>query len=523
MNPPPRWPFIFLTALSLSIGWGIRGNFGHETGAMIPGALAAMAAVLLSRREDWWQRIVFFAFFGALGWSFSGSISYMQVIAYTHSGHSASVLYGFACLFVIGLLWAALGGAGTALAACLSREQLASFFGPITAIFVAWIIQDVGEAVIVNARPNYRHESPLYWYDTDWLGVSTAILAVLGWVVARRRIDPACSLILHMAMGWWIGFLVLVVLLGWRMTPPRGDNWAGCVGMVIGLWVYLRRHGFREVLAVSLITGFWGGVGFAGATLLKLMFVKTGWQTNWHSVLEQIYGFINGIGVALAMLRLAKRAKPVADEPSVRRWTEIYATTFVLIGITYLNLRKNPGVWVSAKTISESIYGLTPSIWFGIGYALLATAVVGLMAWHCRNPLDLLPVSWLGRGQMLYLAFLWWMVVGNFERALVLFTPQRIVTEGTIFLNAVICTILLLARPARSSTKVIDCGGHDKWPLRRLALVGLLTMIFTVFGAWGIVRGLYGDQFAGQARLHVRFGPNATATPDKPAAGQPHP
>src|SRR5437016_8346153 len=68
---------------------------------MIPGALAAMAAVLLSGREDWWRRIAYFAFFGALGWSFGGSMSYMQVIAYTHSGHSGSVFYGFACLFAI--------------------------------------------------------------------------------------------------------------------------------------------------------------------------------------------------------------------------------------------------------------------------------------------------------------------------------------------------------------------------------------------------------------------------------------
>ncbi len=94
--------FFLLTGLSLSIGWGIRGNFGHEYGAMIPGALAAMAAVLLSGREDWWRRIAYFAFFGALGWSFGGSMSYMQVIAYTHSGHSGSVFYRFACLFVIG-------------------------------------------------------------------------------------------------------------------------------------------------------------------------------------------------------------------------------------------------------------------------------------------------------------------------------------------------------------------------------------------------------------------------------------
>src|SRR4051794_38443367 len=89
------WPVILLSALSLSIGWGIRGNFGHECGAMIPGALAALAVALLAGRADWVRRAPHFAMFGALGWSFGGSISYMQVIAYTHSGDSRSVAYGF--------------------------------------------------------------------------------------------------------------------------------------------------------------------------------------------------------------------------------------------------------------------------------------------------------------------------------------------------------------------------------------------------------------------------------------------
>ena len=74
-----------LTAFSLSIGWGIRGNFGHEYGAMIPGALAAMAAVLLSGREDWYRRIAYFAFFGALGWSFGGSIAWADACVFTAS------------------------------------------------------------------------------------------------------------------------------------------------------------------------------------------------------------------------------------------------------------------------------------------------------------------------------------------------------------------------------------------------------------------------------------------------------
>ena len=106
------WQMVLLGALSLSLGWGIRGNFGHEIGAAVPGALAAMAVVLASGRPDWWHRIAYFAMFGALGWSFGGSMSYGHVLAYTNSRHSGSVLYGFASLFLIGFLWAAMGGAG---------------------------------------------------------------------------------------------------------------------------------------------------------------------------------------------------------------------------------------------------------------------------------------------------------------------------------------------------------------------------------------------------------------------------
>ncbi|HEU4752038.1 MAG TPA: hypothetical protein VFU47_02940, partial [Armatimonadota bacterium] len=221
--PSPPWPRLLLTALSLSLGWGIRGNFGHEAGAMLPGALAAMAVVLTSGREDWRRRILYFAFFGALGWSFGGSLSYMQVIAYTHSGDSLSVWYGFACLFLLGFLWGAMGGAGTALPAVLDRERLTEFFAPLTAVFLAWWAQSGVEAFLSTHSAAFRHEDPLYWYDTDWLGVLVAMAAVLLLALVRRRLDSPSRLVLYMGAGWWAAFLVLVVGLHLRMTPPRGD------------------------------------------------------------------------------------------------------------------------------------------------------------------------------------------------------------------------------------------------------------------------------------------------------------
>jgi hypothetical protein len=516
-------PLILLTALSLSIGWGIRGNYGHENGAMIPGALAAMGGVLLAGREDWWRRIAYFGFFGALGWSFGGSISYMQVIAYTHSGHSGSVLYGFACLFVIGFLWAAMGGAGTVLPACLSREQLDEFFPPLSAVFIAWLAQDFVVDQLVATDSAFRQNSPLYWYDTDWLGALVAIVAVLLLAAIRRRLDGATSLILHMAVGWWIGFLLLVVVLGWRMTPPRGDNWAGCVGMVIGLWVYLQQHGLRTVTFASVLAGLSGGFGFATATLLKLLEVKSGRQTNWHSVLEQTYGFINGVGIGVTLLLMRRRLAPVNEGAARSRWTEIYATAFVLLGITYLNLRKNPVDWMNARAMPALLAGLSPVTWFNLGYIALAALGVAALLAHQRRPLPLIPDSSAGKAQLLYLVFLWWMVLGNFSRAIVSFAPERLVTEGVIHLNAVVCSALALFCLPGTGPATAPPHFPQRRFITRLVTAGALAAALSIVADWGIVRAVWGSQFAGNARLHIRFGPTATATKEKPAANQPHP
>lgn len=516
---------ILLTALSLSIGWGIRGNFGHEIGAMVPGALAAMAFVLLAGREDWHRRIAYFAMFGAIGWSFGGSMSYGQVIGYTHSGHSASVLYGFASLFVIGFLWGAIGGAATALPAILDREKLTEFFVPLIVVFAAWILQEGAERWLVAINADFRQESPLYWYDSDWLAAVTAIVAVLLLAAIRRRFDGASSLILHMAVGWLVAFIVLVPLLGIRMTPPRGDNWAGCAGMVAGMLTFFQRQKLHAATFAALVTAFFGGFGFASSVLFRLVEMKTGWQTNWHSVMEQTYGFINGAGIAVAMLVLTRRLPRVSDEPRVRSWTDLFAVSFTLLFVTWLNLRQNPERWVAVKTVPAVMAGLSAQVWFDLAYLALSLAVIWLLIRHRREPIQFIPASWLGKGQLLYLVFLWLMVAGNFERAVVSFTSTRLITEGVIFLNAAVCTLILLFNLPKPVVGI----GNQSQPMayglliKKAVAIGLLGAALSIVAEWGTTRAIYGNEFAGGGKRQIRFGSEATATTAKPQAGQPHP
>src|SRR5262249_15551813 len=130
-----------------------------------------------------------------------------------------------------------------------------------------------------RTRAESRHESILYWYDTDWIAALLAIVAVLVLASIRRRLCWGSSLILHLAVGWWLGFLFMVFMVDvvgieFRMTPPRGDNWAGITGVTAGALVFFMRQGLIPVVHAALVSGFFGGFGFATATFLKLVEVK---------------------------------------------------------------------------------------------------------------------------------------------------------------------------------------------------------------------------------------------------------
>lgn len=527
------WQMVILCGLSLCVGWGIRGNFGHEYGAALPGALAAIAIVLLSGREDWWRYVHYFAMFGALGWSFGGSMSYMQVVGYTHSPHSLTVLYGFANLFVIGFLWAALGGAGTALPAFLTSEQMSLLFVPMCAVFTAWALQAVVIDRIFAPKRMQRHESPLYWYDTDWLASLGAIVAALIVALFRGGFDMGTSLVLYMGIGWFAAFLLLVNVFHLRMTPPRGDNWAGCVGLVIGVLAYCWRYQLDGVAFATLMTGFAGGIAFSFGQLLKLLCIRTGLQTNWHSVMEQTQGLLFGLGIAVTFCLLRNRAPALAAEPGVPRWMEISAVFFVLIALTYLNYRKATTTWVEqVAPLPERFFGLPVTGWFRHSYGWigwfelfyigLGSACVWILSAHFQEPLAFIPISWLGKGQLLYFIFLWWVVIFNFERALVGFSPHRLVTEGTITLNAIICTVLMALGALAIPKQPGSLFSFTEW-LWKTSLWGIAVMIVSTVVFWGIKHALYGKEHAPGAALHIRFGKDSNAPKEKPKVGQPHP
>jgi hypothetical protein len=682
----PLWSpvSILIVALALSIGWGIRGNYGHELGAMLPGALAAIAACVLSGREDWRGRVAYFALFGALGWGFGGSISYMQVIGYTHTNHFEpghefdffhdSTLYGFLGLFAIGFLWAAVGGGATALPAWLDRQRLADLVLSFVPLFALWVViylmeidaikpgemvagiqNAVASSVVAQADAAHpaepriepsrmaRHEEPLYWFDSDWINVSIILVGTLlfdlatrrgrgiflllllaaagaglgfggqylcekmGWTeeILRRVVhlqgDPekfpveqlmtnwprfitdhpthigwvgglvlgilaffsifgrfpfGSLLYFYLAVGWFVGFLGLTVLGNLHMTPPRGDSWAGITGMLIAGWIYFLRERWTGPLLASLACGAVGGLGFAGTAWIKLCLVSWGnpalttdpevvaaWShfqhANWHSFLEQTYGFINGIGVVVALALLVRRAPLVDETGPRRRWTEIFALFFVLPVLIYTNMAKNLNglVYLYGSVDGQGGHQPVPSYmtaplvsylrlsawgWYSLFFAIITIGFLVVAAAGARRKIDMIPDSWTGRGQLLFFVLCWVFVLGNIVKSLPEFNEQRLITEGATFIHAVLATVLLLTLTPVGGQIVLADKPRWAWAFAFTILLAISTTAGLPFAMTKHVRHIYGNKSAGHSGVNIRWGENANWRVSPNLRGVPH-
>jgi hypothetical protein len=438
-------------------------------------------------------------------------MSYMKVVAYTHSPDDVTSLYGFAGMFLLGFLWAAPGGTGCALPAYLTREDLTEFFYPISAVIAGWWVRDMLSDLSRTMR-------------TDWFGILVAIVSLLLCAAIRRRFDMGTRLGLYICGGWWAGMLLLVRLCGLHLSPPRPDGWAGCIGLVVGILIFCARNGLGGVAFATVCTGMLGGGGFAIAAALKHVGLHTGLVTNWHSVMEQTDGLFYGLGLAIAMGLIMLRAPRVTDDPPVRRWTDAYAVVFLLWLLTYLNFRRSPSEWiVEISSLHARLYGIPlvggfiPSHgflgWLDFAYLALGIAMVWLLSIHLRRPLPFVPSNWLGKAELLYLVYLWQQIIINFANTLPRFAPQRLVTEWFMTINAAFCTILVIAgacsQPDNNPAPNVKDGPYIPW-IRKTVILGLLLAVVSVFASWGEKLLLYRNTAIPGASVDIRFGPQNT-------------
>lgn len=402
-----------LCAVAMAYGWGFRGSYGHEAGAMVAGALLAMGASLSAFRKDWHRRTAVAGLFGALGWYVGGSMSNMEHTMYIISDSFPDVAYGYACIGLIGLLWSGVGGAALSLAFTRPRSELESYMRVVTVLWLFWLLlsayfgicQDQGEALLNFGSKHFPRG--------DWYTAAT-VLALSGvyWVF-RPKDRPATRLFLDCAVGWWLAYLVLFKISGLRLAPPyRGENWSGVVGILLAFLFHLWRQENRAGLMLALHSTLAGCMGFIVAVFIHVP-IRLGWGpfpriAPWKMA-EEGFGFFMGIGVATSIAYLLRGRIAAPLENTKREPLDLFAAFVLLIVMMWMNLHKNVRDWGERRydiLVKETMYGLEAWQWFYVVGILLTLITAYCLFQYHRRTLMLLPQTAFEKGALLFSAIL---------------------------------------------------------------------------------------------------------------------
>ncbi len=501
----------------MAYGWGYRGTVGHEAGAMVPGALLGMVLCLGSGRPDLHRRAVAAGLFGAVGWAWGGSLSYMEQTCYVLSYSWVDVLYGYAMLFFLGALWAGVGGAVLGLALTEPRSELERLARPFTAVCAAFFAAYLYFLLLPAQAEAYQTLTVRAFHDGDWLA-ATITLAVSGvyWLL-RRKDRSAAALLFWGAVAWWVGYLALTKFGGLRLAPlHRSEGWGGIVGVLAVLVLYLIRRRNRAALLLCLYGILGGGLAFMLAVFIRHPLVVhwgpfQGAWPQWR-IAEDSFGFLMGLAMALGVRRLLRGGlvPPVEDRPSAP--LDVYAVFVMLVVLPWMNFRRHAAPWLARADASgtEPLLGV-PMVGWVVLIAALATAPILYVLWnYLRGRRRFVPASAYGKGATVTLVLVWLTVVGyavhevpnaaNLSGHLLLWIPAAVATG----------LLLLHARGAAQATAPVETtvtASSVRWSVGKgyaclWAMVPVLLCLVTILSM-----ALQNGPLEGMARK--RFGPEA--------------
>ncbi len=264
---------LLIVAMALATAWAIRGQFGHEQGAAWAGAIGGLALVLVSGRKDWYNKMMLVALSSAVGWGAGGMISYGKVVGYGFADNFINAYYGLAMLFVIGGLFGLLGGG------------------------------------LVGLSLDSTKENRVRWG----------------------------ALLSEMTVGGLISYYFLIEQIGFKMTPPRSEAWAVCLGAGLAMLWYMAREKRNSAVRVAFYAMLGGGIGFSFGNFLQVL--GNTWQIpfNMWNVMEYSIGFFGGSGMAYGVFS-SKWPKQI---PNAKKWENWSALLIVVLFIPLIVYRES--------------------------------------------------------------------------------------------------------------------------------------------------------------------------------------
>lgn len=215
MSAQAFWQWCVLPALTMSLGWGLRGSIGGgPLGAMIPGAMIGLVLCLLLHRDSDAGPVAALA---ALGVGFGGQETYGQTVGLSLQADTFWwAILGFA---IKGAAWGLLGGAflGIALGRVPRTRAMIGFAWMVVGTWIGWQVVNHPKLIYFSNRLDRPREEL-------WAGLLLGGLLMLAWLRARAPWRFA----VWGAIGGGIGFA-----FGASLQPWGRDNWAA---MPLGWW-----------------------------------------------------------------------------------------------------------------------------------------------------------------------------------------------------------------------------------------------------------------------------------------------
>lgn len=228
---------VLLVAFATSLGWGLRGEWGHWWGATAPGAFCGMAIWLaFGEAANGWQLLIFGAVM-AISISLGGTLSYGKLVGYVKGEHDRSPAFGVFGLFLVGGLWGFFGGTGLG----------------------------------------------LLMTDLTYHIVDLATWAMLA------------------SIGAYLTYKSLVMGLDLHLSPPRSDTWAAILGgCLVSVAYFALVPGDFVVLRTALLGWLGFGGGFALGGLVHRRCVNKDWKVDSWKFMEHSVGFGGGLGLGIS-------------------------------------------------------------------------------------------------------------------------------------------------------------------------------------------------------------------------------
>jgi hypothetical protein len=319
---------LLVGAMAGGLGWGIRGQFGHETGAMMAGLLVGLT-LLLFFCPHWMSLSAARAVaLMTIGIGFGGSETYGQTVGLTHDaplvGNWSALGWGLLGLAIKGGVW--IGFAGAFLGMGLSGKRYHPM--EMVGIFVAMMgLYALGVWLVNTPYDPANRILPRIYFSDDWRWEPDSILKP-----RRERWG-----------GLWLALAGLLVYTRWirqDRLASRLTTWAmlgGALGFPLGQCVQAFHAWNREI--------------FREGFLARIDSV-----INWWNMMETTFGAVFGTVLALGVWRnrshirelMVGEAKPNAGRAVIEVGLLVGYVALLIcwefFDVPYLNALAEPGI-----------------------------------------------------------------------------------------------------------------------------------------------------------------------------------